>query len=97
VKRGAYVTTISRRTAGELCNLRVLLAVHAARPAAERALPEEIAKVSRLMEAIERAARRGKLVVFCHWPLRRRSGLLEVVVKLVPPMSPCGECRIGIV
>jgi len=76
----------------------VLLAVHAARPAAERALPEEIAKVSRLMEAIERAARRGKLVV-CLLPLAVAPAirLLEVGVELVPPLSPCGECRIGIV
>ncbi|WP_161141134.1 FCD domain-containing protein [Propylenella binzhouense] len=64
VNRGAYVKTISRRTAAELCEVRVVLAVHASRQAAAAFTKPRIAELARTMKAIEAAVREGDLASF---------------------------------
>ncbi|MGQ7793189.1 GntR family transcriptional regulator [Faunimonas sp. B44] len=64
VNRGAYVRTISRRTAEELCEIRVVLAIHAGRLAAAAFTKPRVAELKRTMQAIETAARDGDLAAF---------------------------------
>ena len=56
VNRGVFVKRISARTAEELCDIRLVLATHAARIAAERMNAEQLKTWSRLADAIEEAA-----------------------------------------
>lgn len=56
VNRGVFVKRISRRTAAELCDIRLVLATHAARLAAERINEGQLKVWSQLAGEIEKAA-----------------------------------------
>jgi DNA-binding GntR family transcriptional regulator len=64
VNRGAFVRRISRRSAAELCDIRVLLAGYAGRLAASRVTDEQIAALTDLMKMIEAEIEAGNLTEF---------------------------------
>jgi DNA-binding GntR family transcriptional regulator len=64
VNRGAYVKKISPQSAADLCDIRVVLAVHAARLAVDRITKAQIVALKRTMRAIEAAASEGRLPDF---------------------------------
>jgi len=55
VNRGAFVRKITKRSAAELCEVRLVLATHAGRLAAERMTDEEIGELAAVEKAIEAA------------------------------------------
>lgn len=61
VNRGVFVRRISRRTAEELCDIRLVLAQHAARLAAARMTEEQLADWTALAAKIEAAAKSQNL------------------------------------
>jgi DNA-binding GntR family transcriptional regulator len=64
VNRGAFVRRISRRSAAELCDIRILLAGYAGRLAASRITDEQIAAMVALMQMIEAEIEAGNLTEF---------------------------------
>jgi DNA-binding GntR family transcriptional regulator len=64
VNRGAFVRTITKRAAEELCEVRLVLARHAGRLAVECMSDADIGDLARIMSAIEAAIDRRDLPEF---------------------------------
>lgn len=64
VNRGVFVRRISRQAAAELCEIRILLAGHAARLTATRITEAESGRLVALMEEIEKAIAEDRLADF---------------------------------
>lgn len=62
--RGAFVRKISRQSADELCELRLVLARHAGKLIAGRIKASEINKLRTLVEKIEAEAKAGRLEAY---------------------------------